>query len=289
MRRDSALPVVRRQYGSVTVYLGVRTALDPVTPARVVFVLIVIGLCMTGSAGAQSQPYYITDGDSGIAYMIRNGSVQFSFDTSAVGRGYPLAVTSTVVIGDIFDDGAVEYDLSGAPTGSTWTGGNNFSQLLDGTTDGVQYNYGAVCCGMSDSVTQASLTWESQTSLFDLPSGASGIAYDTTDGTLWVTLFDGTVRHYTLGGNELSQFTPGVGSLCCLAYDEPADTLWFSINSSGTIYEYSKAGSQLNSISVAGFSPDNQWGGEMPIGQIFAIFADGFESGDTSRWSKTVP
>ena len=66
-------------------------------------------------------------------------------------------------------------------------------------------------------------------------------------------------------------------------------TLWFSINSSGTIYEYSKAGSQLNSISVAGFSPDNQWGGEMPIGQIFAIFADGFESGDTSRWSKTVP
>lgn len=255
-------------------------------PLRVVCVLILIGLDQTAAVDAQSQPYYVTDGDADITYMIQNGALQFSFNTSAVGLGYPLAVTSTVVIGDRDDNGAVEYDLSGTATGSTWPGGNNFTQLLDGTTDGVQNNYGIECCGSPNSVTVADLTWENQTKLFSLPADGTGIAYDSSDGTLWVTLFDGTVRHYTLGGGELSQFTPGVGSMCCLAYDELAGTLWFGINGSGTIYQYSKAGTQLGSISVAGYSPDNQWGGEM---QICLIFKDGFESGNTSAWSVTVP
>jgi hypothetical protein len=218
------------------------------------------------TAGAQSLPYYIANGDGNIVYIVQNGVLQGSFPTSGVSMGYALAVRSTVVVGGRDDTGAVEYTLAGVPTGNSYPGGSNFSQLLDGTTDGVAYNYGVECCGSPNSVTRADLFWQGQAVLFDLPDAASGIAYDLADATLWVALYDETVRHYTLAGTELSQFSPAFGQAVGLAYDSSSDTLWMKSNQGATIYQYSKAGAQLAALTIPGFSPGNDWGGEMPMG-----------------------
>ena len=242
------------------------------TPRATSLLLIAAAALLTlvGTAGGQSLPYYIADGDAHVVYIVQNGTLQGSFPTPQVVTGYLLAVRSTVVLGDLADLGAAEYTLAGVPTGNTYPGGGlGDVELLDGTTDGVAYNYG-VSCDWPGQVTRADLFWRGQAVLFDLPFNGSSLTYDPVDGTLWVSLYDGTVRHYTLAGAELFQFSPaiagqGEGTLAGLAYDSSSDTLWMKVNGGSTIYQYSKAGVQLAAVTIPGFDPSNDWGGEMPM------------------------
>lgn len=230
------------------------------------------------SVSAQAAIIYAVDGDSDIGWIIDTDAETFtSFDTSAVDLGYNIAVRDTIVLGARDDNGSVEYDLSGVATGNTWSGGDNFSELLDGTTNGVSANYGIECCGETNSVTVADLTWENQQVLFDLPSsneGYSGIAFDTASQTLWIVGYeDDQITNYTLGGGVIDSFAHGLDEFdpCCLAYDESDDTLWLGRNGSNELRQFSKAGALLDTVTIPGWSPSNQWGAEIAISGVAPV------------------
>lgn len=237
--------------------------------ARITVSFVIISLSTAGIAQAQSQPYYIFESALDIAYVVQNGTVQFTFDTSAVPEQgvLPSIRKDALYLGSSEDLGAVEYDRAGVPTSNTMLGAGNFGDLVDGTTDGVVYNYTITSTFEPGFVVRTSLFWSNSEALFVPPMAGRGIAYDPTDNTLWLALSDGSIRHFSLSGAELSSFTPdiGAGVLCCLAYDEVADSLWFKHRGGGTLYEYSKTGVPRQTVVVPGFSPSNDFGGEMPM------------------------
>ena len=218
-------------------------------------------------AHAQTSPIYIADGDSSIAYVIQNGTVQTTFPTFSL--AYPIAVGSTVRLGHLLDGTGAEYTLAGAPTGTTYAGSNNFGQMLDGATDGVQYNYAVECCDATNSVVRTDLNWEGSTELFPLTSagsGGTGIAYDTSDDTLFVSTFNNDIQHYSLAGVLLGSYPSPASGLCCLAYDEAAGSLWALDRNSDDLIEFDKTtGAVIQTIDVPGFSPNNPFGGEIAI------------------------
>jgi hypothetical protein len=225
-----------------------------------------VALLWAGAAAAQTSPYYITDGDAGTMWIVQNGAIQSTITTFTVGEA--IAVRNTVMLCDYNEAEAREYTLAGVPTGNTFTGGATYSQLLDGTTDGVQYNY-TIAWGSADPnpVLRFDLNWQNPTVLFNLPRGvdAMAITYDTSTGHLYIA-FDNedVIREFDLAGNELGSFDSGLGAgrLACLGYEAATDSLWVKFNSDGTIYNYSKGGTQLAAITVPGLSGFNDWGGE---------------------------
>lgn len=205
---------------------------------------------------------YMTDGDQSRAFVVdlSTGTYLGSFPTFSL--GYPLAIGDTVRIADRDNGTGYEYTLAGIPTGLSYTGGSYISQLLDGTTDGTTYNYAVQCCSATNSVVRADRLWQSTTPLFALPAGGSGIAYDPVDNTLWVSLFDSTVRHYDLSGQQLFSFN--VPSLLAgFAYDSSTDTFWGYQNGSGVFYQFDRSGPSLQTLVVANMPGNNAWGGEI--------------------------
>lgn len=133
-------------------------------------------------APAHAVVIYAADGDADEAYILdTNALTSSTFDTSAVGIGYAIAVRETIVLGDRDDEGAVEYALDGTPTGNSWVGDGDFSQMLDGTTDGSN-NYAAVWS--STGVVIADADWTNSAVLFDPGFSIIGITYDPTNDSL---------------------------------------------------------------------------------------------------------
>lgn len=227
---------------------------------------LVVG-AVAAQAHAQTSPIYIADGDSNIVHVIQNGAVQTTFPTYSL--AYPIAVGSTVRLGHRDDATGAEYSLAGAPTGATYAGSVLFTQLLDGTSDGVQYNYAVECCGATNSVIRTDLDWEGSAALFDLSgagSGGKGIAYDSSDATLFVTTFDNLTQHYSLAGVLLNSYASPGGDICCLAYDEASDTLWGLDRNTSDLIEFDKAtGAVIQTIDVPGYNQSNAFGGEMAV------------------------
>lgn len=221
---------------------------------------------LTGTALASNiTPYYIFDGDSQHGYEILNGVLANTFSTFSI--AYPSAIRSTIWLGDRDDRGAREYTLAGTPTGNTSAGGNNFTQLLDGTGDGT-HNYGITCCRDSV-VTIADADWSNQRTLFATPTDGAGIAYDTTTGHLFGSFYDGRIREYDLAGNLLNSFASPVSILAGLAYEQATDTLWgyqaFPFGSNLNMYQLNKLNGAVieNDIVTGPFS--NPLGGEMTL------------------------
>lgn len=228
------------------------------------FIAAVLGLFAMNTYGLD---LYVFNGDSDTGFIVDTDAQTFtSFDTTDADIGYAVAVTDRVILGDRDDRVAAEYDLNGNFTGNTFPGGGNFSQLLDGTTNGIDANYGIECCDTTISVTVADLNWQNQSVLFDIPFNGSGITYDPSTDTLWVSTFDnGDIRNFSLTGTELSSFPAtdiSAGDACCMAYDTETDTLWIGENNTNVLYNYSKTGTLIESITIPGWDPGNIYGAE---------------------------
>ncbi len=171
-----------------------------------------------------------------------------------------------------------EYALSGAFIGAANLGAipeaspGQSDYLYDGTTDGT-HNYAVG--SLSGRVYSFDADWQNPTTLFTLPptlpSGANalwlGIAYDATDGTLWVSTHNNlpnVVANYTSDGTLLSSFDLNTQyNLATGLGIDPADqTLWvgrdctigcpaFAVR----LEQYSKQGAPL---SISDNYPDLQ-------------------------------
>lgn len=219
------------------------------------------------AAQAQITPYYIAAGDQDLVTIVQNGVLVGTFDSSPSNRGYPIAIRNTVWLGERDDTLAAEYTLAGVSTGNTSVGGGNFSELLDGTTDGVFNNFGVEfgAGAVGNFVTVANLDWSGQAILFPIPFDADGIAFDTTTGNLFISdAFNNNLYEYSLEGILLNTFTPNVNTVS-LAYEQATDTLWSATNGGNTIYQFSKTGVVLQTLVIAGADFRNNYGGEMPI------------------------
>jgi hypothetical protein len=215
---------------------------------------------------AQAASFYLFDGDSlrGFEVSTNTGAVLNTFTTYQL--GYPVAIRSSIWLGQRDDSGGREFSLGGVATGATSVGGNAFSQLLDGATGTNGKNYGVECCGATNSVTVANGDWSGQTSLFSLGFSGGGIAYDGSDDTLLVSeLGSGAIRRYDLSGNLLNSFNLG-GFLVGLAWDETTDSFWALDRSRGTLLNFEADGSVLGSVAAAGvLLSANIFGGEIAV------------------------
>jgi hypothetical protein len=147
----------------------------------------------------------------------------------------------------------------------------------DGASDG-QHNYYVQYEGIDTSgayvenVYQTGLNWQNPTLLFSVQSSSGvqseylGIAYDSSNNSLWVSGWGATaVNDYSLSGSLLGSLT-GPGYLGALAYDSADNTLWGSYFENNTLYQYSTAGVLLQSGTPAGLVEGDYLGGDMSKG-----------------------
>lgn len=224
--------------------------------------LAILGFGVATSVPAANQTsYYLFDGDSSRAVVISNGVVVNTFATFSL--GYPVAIRESIWLGGRDDEGASEFGLNGVATGNSSSGGNQFSQLLDGATGSNGKNYGVECCGEVNSVTVADANWGNQAVLFNLRDNrdGAGIAFDKKNSSFYVSSFDTVIDHYDISGTILGSFDLGI-SLVGLAYEELTDSFWGWQRDAQNLVQFDRSGTVLQSTFVAGVE-GNPFGGEM--------------------------
>jgi hypothetical protein len=205
---------------------------------------------------------YLTAGDENMNWVVQGASVTNSWTQHNIGE-YAIAILNTVRTLGVFGPGS-EYTLSGTYTGTNFAYPFNNQAVYDGTTNGilnytVDYGGGGVYSTKTD--------WSNPTLLFSTTAGYIGIAYDSTDGTLWLSSFNGnTVEHRSLQGALISSFVVPFSRITCLALDPADDTLWMGSQSTeGTFYQYSKTGVQLSTVIYSALLSQNTLGGEFVV------------------------
>jgi hypothetical protein len=219
-------------------------------------------LAFAGLAAAQTDILYVTDGDSQRLARAQGGAL---LGTTSTHQGaYPIAVSGSAWIGQYYGDSTSrEYDLNGVATGNS--AGISIIQAVDGTTDGVQYNYQfGNAFNNGGQVYRSGLDFSNPTPIFSVDNMVRnvGITFDPTDQTLWVS-GNSEVRQYDLAGNLMFGFNHQSGE-GCLAYETSSDTLWFVRNGQDWIDQYSKSGTLLQSVNVPGLASNN-WGAEFGV------------------------
>ena len=242
--------------------------------------LAVLGLAAAGSALAQTDAYYVTDGDVQRGVRIQNGAIDLQWNLTD--NQYPLAITGTIKIYGTynFNTGA-EYDLNGNPTGVTYPFVGGSGAFLDGTTDSQSRNW---ACSFNDAgIWQFTQNWASPTLAFSVPSLPEGITYDSTSDHLWVARSQAAgasqnlIEEYTTAGQLVSSFVYDANPsnrLGGLAWEPSSGTLWGFYNGQNTVVQFSEAGDLLQSIQVSGLASNN-WGGEFSMGCKASIQVEG--------------
>ncbi len=210
---------------------------------------------------------YVTNGDAARLAIIPGGTTTAT-TTSTFVRGYPLAVRNDTIWIDDFrgtPTTSVEYDLDGIATGNT--AAHTPVMGVDGAVNGNTNYTLAAPFNTSATVYSANSDWTNLTAMFTVSGNdLVGITYDSVNDSIWIS--DGSnIYEYSLAGTLLGQFAHN-GSRGSLAYEPSTDTLWYVINGSNTIEQYSKAGALLQSLTITG-SASNNWGAEFaPSGSL---------------------
>lgn len=217
-------------------------------------------LCSVAAANAQQSPYYVTDGDSERLFIIQDGELVTQATTFS--PAYPLYVdTNRLLILRRQGDEVREFNLDGTPTGNDTALPGNFDQLLDATTDGTNIYLGR-CCGGNE-VLIADLDFSNIQTLFPVPGGVFGLAYDPVREELLIASSDAdTLQRYTVDGTLVGTIPSpsGSGDLDrSLAYESASDTFWTAAGS--TITQFDRDGVILDTIIVPGLNTGNNWGG----------------------------
>ena len=236
-----------------------------------VVVVLVVASLHTMALG-QASPYWLTDGYYGKMYKVQNGALQQVITMPISNVEYGIAVADTIRTVNYYANYGIgrEYLLDGTPTANTYSLTGGADQITDGTSDGVNYNYGI---RWSDGgVWRFDRNWQNPQLVFNAGADFGGIAYDTATGTLWVKSREsGTVANFSTTGTLLGSFQTPEFTGWALAYEKATNSLWVTgfstldTSNPETINNYSKAGVLLHSFTIAGMSGTNIAGGEMSI------------------------
>lgn len=233
------------------------------------------GLAMTLVAFAactalgQTSEYFLHSGDQHTFTVVQNGVIlrQWNVAPGTSNYQYPIAVLDTVrtMSADVGADGA-QYSLTGNDLGVRYTHPAGTSRCWDGTTDGT-HNYSIDSVG---DVWQFGLDWSNPVRLFHVPNGGiGGLTYDPDNNSIWVGLFSSSTNlsDYAMDGTVISSFDVGHTQNMGLALDPADGTLWIhDQNRQGTLEQWSRTGSLLNTVVVPGLSSQNALGGEFQFG-----------------------
>lgn len=215
--------------------------------------------------------YYLTAGDQQHVHAIQGTSVTRTFTTASGGREYPLFVLDSAIVtsGSIGSETGRVYTLAGVAGSTAIAFSLSTGSAWDAATDGthaylLDYSYGIVY--------RANLDYSNPVVLFSgLGSSAFlGITFDASNNSLWISGWaSSAVRNYSLTGTLLSSFTGPTSSLTCLALDPATGTLWMgSQNQQGVFWEYSRNGTQLQSLTLSALAGENTLGGEFAFAAV---------------------
>lgn len=179
---------------------------------------------------------------------------------------YPIAVTNVIRTtgANVAEIGAL-YDFNGIDLSLRYPHPAGTGRCWDGTTDGTNNyaidNAGAIFRFQSD--------WTNPVLLFSV-SSFGGVTCDATTGSLWVSLWTGnTITNYTMTGTVISSFNAGHQRNMALALDPADGTLWLhDRNVTGTYEQWTRTGTMLSRITVAGMNAQNCLGGEFALGNF---------------------
>jgi hypothetical protein len=235
--------------------------------------------------GLPQSALYVIASDT--IFVVQNGRVIRSWRVHGFDEG-AIAVSGTVrTLGDW--SGTLpgsEYTLSGQFTGTTYSYPllDPRTNLYDGTTDGV-HNYSVEYSNAI--VYQFDRNWGSPVPLFQLFQTIGnqqyvamfrymGIAYDSLSGSVWLArdkgdLSGGIIENRSLTGDLLSTFDVPYTGVSGLALDSADRTLWFGASwgpysHPGTLFQYSRAGLYLSSLSLPELAGATITGGEFQVG-----------------------
>lgn len=225
-------------------------------------------LAFASAAGAQTSELFINEFLGNNMVVVQGGSVIRSWQTIS-GAENALAVAN----GEIRTGGSGiygwtghQYDTSGNFLGGTYNTSPGQGNYYDGTTDGVNYNY-AIQHNGAYQVFRFDRNWSNGTPLFSVDFPDSGIAYDTTDGSFWLShAFSPAVHHYDANGNLLGTFGIQGNYAYGLALDPADGTLWAGQYGSNVITQYKKDGTYLGAVTVPGIS--HAFGMEFDVGRV---------------------
>jgi hypothetical protein len=225
-------------------------------------------ITLAATAPAQRSEYFVMAGDQSRFHVIQNGVLVRSW-SPAPGTAqyqYPLVVTRTIrTMGANAGEIGAEYDLNGNDLGARYTHPPGSQRTWDGTTDGT-FHYSIDSSG---SVYRSNQDWSNPVRLFGAGSIGS-LTYDPDTDSLWVSQFSTMiVTNYTMAGTALSSFSTGHTQNMALALDHLDGTLWLHDRTTqGTFEQWSRTGTRLARIAVAGMNTQNSLGGEMPFVNI---------------------
>lgn len=224
------------------------------------------------SAWAQRSELYLTTYENTKAYVVQNGTIIRQFDRTRPNDGPALVVQNTIkMFGQAGGAVGREYDLNGNLLSGQYPN-PGFVDCYDGATDGRR-NWTIAHNDFNNNfaVIAADADWGNPQVSFVPVRRSSGITYDPTDNSLWITNNVGgsdRVQHYDLNGNLLGEFAIGYisGGGYGIALDYADGTLWIpgAFSTAGRLYQYDKQGNLLQTVTVQGLNT-NVLGAEFQI------------------------
>jgi hypothetical protein len=222
----------------------------------------VVVSALSASALAQTSELYLTSYSSTQAYVVKNGQIVRQFQRTAANDGPALVVDATIkMYGQSTGGVGREYDFNGNLLAGVYPN-PGFIDCYDGATDGTR-NWTISHNDFSNNfaVLVGDANWGSMQIAFVPINRSSGIAYDATDGTLWISNNSGgsnQVEHYTTAGVLLGSFPVGLqsGGGYGIALDPLDQTLWLpgAFGTAGQLHQYTKSGTLLGVVNVPGMT-----------------------------------
>ncbi|MBX3096203.1 MAG: PEP-CTERM sorting domain-containing protein [Fimbriimonadaceae bacterium] len=220
-------------------------------------------------SNAQTSALYLTSFGSTSGFIVQGGSVSGTW-TRDSSTDNALAVTTEILSFERTSGAGNRYDLAGNYLGDLTSTNPGFVDCYDGATDGTRtWSVAHNDFSNNQAVIMGGADWSGAAVSFAPVSRSSGITYDATDDSLWLTNnVGGTdgISHYSTTGTFLGGFSFAFlgGAGYGLALDPADNTLWVAggFGTAGNLYQYDKAGNLLNTVSVAGLAGENIMGAE---------------------------
>jgi hypothetical protein len=163
------------------------------------------------------------------------------------GHELPIAVFGDIrTTGNRPDvDKGGQYDLTGTSTGVTYTLPTGMNAATDSTSDGT-YNYLVDYNNLN--VIRTDRDFTNPVPLFSVSPmpQPSGITYDSTDQTLWISYIGSQdLQKYSMKGALLKSIDAVYAENAALAFDPSDGTLWVVNGHTGYLEQFSTSGQAL--------------------------------------------